>query len=230
MDRAGLLTGLARIYREAAPFRRRFAFALAASLALHATAIFGVRAGRGDASGITGVHATTLNARLILPSDTSGPSPQSVTTVAEQATREPIRASTASGNDGKPPRPAASGALPLDIARVGYYYLASRLQVAPTAMGNLVFEYPEDSPLRDGIVQVRVLISAQGDVDDAIVEAAAPPGVFDAAAVKALLRAKFWPGSLHGIAVASQLIVEVIFKDPGSSTLPGVSLSVKKSN
>lgn len=229
MDRAGLLTGLARIYREAAPFRRRFAFALAASLALHATAIFGVRAGRGDASGITGVHATTLNARLILPDDASD-RPQSVAATAEAPVGEPARASagSGSGNDGKPPRPAASGALPLDIARAGYYYLASRLQVAPTAKGDIVFEYPEDSQLRDGIVQVRVLINAQGTVDDAIVEVADPPGVFDAAAVKALLRAKFSPGSLHGIAVASQLIVEVIYKDPGSSTLPGVNLSVKK--
>ena len=100
--------------------------------------------------------------------------------------------------------------------------------MAPTAKGDIVFEYPEDSQLRDGIVQVRVLINAQGTVDDAIVEVADPPGVFDAAAVKALLRAKFSPGSLHGIAVASQLIVEVIYKDPGSSTLPGVNLSVKK--
>jgi len=80
--------------------------------------------------------------------------------------------------------------------------------------------------LRNGVVQARVLINARGGVDDAIVVAADPPGVFDAAAVKALLKARFSPGSLHGIAVASQLLVEIRYEDPGSSSLPGVSISV----
>jgi hypothetical protein len=237
MTAARLPTGRSGGFNEAASFRRRFALALALSLALHTAAVFGLRAGRGaGADGSTpGPHRVALLARLVAAADqgdeTGRVSAESASAASEQALPAPRstdQGTTAgSSGDGRPRRPAAAGALPLDLARVGYYYLASRLQVPPKALGDIPFEYPEDSPLRIGVVQARVLINVRGGVDDAIVEMADPPGVFDAAAVKALLKARFSPGSLHGIAVASQLLVEISYTDPGSSTLPGVGISVR---
>lgn len=207
---------------------RRLLLAIAASIALHATAVATLRAGRGEGSGGGASAATRLTARLVTQPQAGLPSPpSSIVAAAEHAIQDAPASNRQAGRRDRPPRPAASGTLPLDIVRTGQYYLASRLQVPPRAIGDLLLEYPEDSPLRDGVVVARVLINARGGVDEAIIEAADPPGVFDSAAVRGLLRSRFSPGSLHGIAVASQLLLEVRYRDPGNSTLPGVSISEK---
>lgn len=208
---------------------RRLLLAIAASIALHATAVATLRAGRGEGAGGGTSAATRLTARLVTQSEAGVPSspPASSAAAAEHAMQEALASRRQAGRSDRPTRPAASGTLPLDIVRTGQYYLASRLQVPPRAIGDLLLEYPEDSPLRDGVVVARVLINARGGVDEAIIEAADPPGVFDSAAVKGLLKSRFSPGSLHGIAVASQLLLEVRYRAPGNSTLPGVSISEK---
>lgn len=208
---------------------RRLILAIAASIALHATAVATLRAGRGEGAGGGESTVARLSARLMLAPPAQSPSsPASAIADAEPARPPAPVADRPAGRSERPPRPAASGTLPLDLARTGQYYLASRLQVPPRVIGELPLEYPEDSPLRDGVVVARVLISAGGGVDEAVIESADPPGVFDSAAVRGLLKARFSPGSLHGIAVASQLLLEVRYRDPGNSTLPGVSVSEKR--
>lgn len=233
MSGVGLLTGPARLYREAAPFRRRFAFALAVSLALHAAAVFGVRAGLG--AGSSGGGTVVLKARLVDATDPAATAlapAEPVTSAPDSPVVRPreTQPARADGENKAPRRPSASGALPLNFIQAGYYYLASKVHKPPAAIGDIDFQYPEDSPLRDGMVQARVLINARGSVDDVIVEVSDPAGVFDAAAIKALLTGRFSPGLLHGIPVPTQIEVEVRYKDPGSSTMPGVSIAVKKNN
>lgn len=238
MDRAWLLALVPRPYREAAPYRRRFAFALAVSLALHAAAMFGLRAGLG--AGSAGVGPVALNARLVPLQDMAdtaapaGASPPGMETPASDgiaARPRDAQALARGGGENRPPgRPGAPGALPFNFIQAGYYYLASKVHKPPAAIGDIDFQYPENSPLKDGMVQARVLINARGSVDDVIVEVSEPPGVFDAAAIKSLLTGKFSPGLLHGIPVPTQIAVEVRYMDPGSSTLPGVNIAVKNKN
>ena len=238
MDRAWLLALFPRLYREAAPFRRRFAFALAVSLALHAAAVFGVRAGLG--TGNTGSGTFVINARLVSLQDIADPatladaSLPSVETAASDNTvarpRDAQAPAKVEGENKARRQASAAGALPLNFIQAGYYYLASKVHQPPVAIGDIDFQYSENSPLRDGMVQARVLINARGSVDDVIVEVSEPPGVFDAAAIKALLTGKFSSGLLHGLPVPTQIEVEVRYKDPGASALPGVNVSVKKNN
>lgn len=233
MATAGALTGPRSWLSEAAPTRRRFAFALALSLALHAVVVVGVRAGRGAGSPATSSPGSVLTARLVPLEDAAAmPLPAESTPVDATSAITAREAVAAPQPDAvrRPPRPSASGALPLDFIQTGYYYLVSKVHKPPVVQGDINFEYPDNSPLRVGVVQARVLINAKGSVDDAIIEAADPPGVFDAVAIRALLRAKYTPGLLHGIAVPTQLMVEVRYQDPGSNTVPGVNISVKNRN
>lgn len=230
MATAGALTGSRSWLSETAPTRRRFAFALALSLALHAAVVVGVRAGRGAGSPGERVSAGNLLTARLVPLEAAALQMTPEATPTDSPTRSVSESVAPAAADAarKPRRPLASGTLPLDFIQAGYYYLASKVHKPPVLLGDIHFEYPDNSPLRNGIVQARVLVNARGSVDDAIIETADPPGVFDAVAIRALLAAKYSPGLLHGFAVPTQLMVEVRYLDPGSSTLPGVNISVKQ--
>lgn len=232
---AGTLNGSGLRASTAAPTWRRFALALGVSIVFHAVAVFGLRAGIGAGAGPTG-NVSMLTAHLVTkhdlghdqgndirqaPAQVAAVSPDGHSTVDRAAQVQP--AESAKGST----RPSGSGTLPFDYLRTGYYYPATHVHKPPSAVGDINFEYPPNSPIRDGMVFAKVLINARGGVDMVVVENAEPAGVFDDVAVRDLLNAKFSPGLMHGIPVPTQLLVEIRYKDPGGNFIPGTSISLK---
>jgi protein TonB len=91
------------------------------------------------------------------------------------------------------------------------YLLAKLLSVGPRPLNDIEPAYPDAADLRTGKVVLRLLIGETGHVDDVAVVRATPPGLFDASAIEAFSNARFSPGLAGGIAVKSQITVEVDF-------------------
>jgi protein TonB len=88
--------------------------------------------------------------------------------------------------------------------------LGATLNPGPRPLDEIEPDYP-DVHLREGVVVLRLLIGATGDVDDVAVVRSAPEGVFEQAALEAFSRARFAPGLAGGTPVKSQITVEVEF-------------------
>ncbi len=71
--------------------------------------------------------------------------------------------------------------------------------------------YPEEAKKQEGSVVLRLLISEAGAVDNVAVVRAYPAGLFEASALEAFGKAKFSPGKMLGVAVKSQITIEVLF-------------------
>jgi len=91
------------------------------------------------------------------------------------------------------------------------YLLAKLLTVGPRPLEDIEPKYPDAADLRTGTVVLRLLIGDTGHVDDVAVVRANPPGLFDASAMDAFAKARFSPGLVGGVAVKSQMTVEVEF-------------------
>ena len=91
------------------------------------------------------------------------------------------------------------------------YLFAAKLDPAPEPLGDIEPEYPEEGASRSGSVVLRILIGEKGQVDNVAVVRSSPPGVFDQSAVLAFSKARFSPGKVLGIAVKSQITIEVQF-------------------
>lgn len=193
------------------PIGLRLAIALAISLVLHAALIFGVRSGRGHGTGAAdGTNGSSRIAVRFMAAEVDAPPSVPVPLAPNPM---PAGTSLASGSRSQAP---GTGALPLNFALTRQYYLPNRINKPPLLLGKLEFSYPDGVDRRDGTVVVKVLINANGSVDDAIVESSDPPGVFDASAVQVLARAKFSPGELIGQKVPSQLLYEVHYSNAGN--------------
>ena len=107
--------------------------------------------------------------------------------------------------------PAAPPPLPAGLPPAPDYLVAVRLDPAPQPLGDIEPEYPEAGASRSGSVVLRILIGEKGQVDDVAVVRSSPPGVFDQSAVLAFSKASFSPGKLLGVAVKSQVTIEVQF-------------------
>lgn len=101
-----------------------------------------------------------------------------------------------------PPLPPAPG-----------YALSARLDPGPRPLDDIIPDYPENAHSRTGSVVVRILVAANGTLDDVAVADATPPGLFDRAAVEAVRRTRFAPGQLLGLPVKSQITVEIGFAE-----------------
>ena len=91
------------------------------------------------------------------------------------------------------------------------YLTGVHLDPGPRPLEDIEPDYPDPVHLREGTVVLRLLISETGHVDDVAVVRAAPPGVFEQAALDAFGKAKFAPGRAAGTPVKSQITVEVRF-------------------
>jgi len=96
------------------------------------------------------------------------------------------------------------------LAAAPDYALGVTLDPGPRPLDEIEPDYP-DVYLREGIVVLRLLISATGHVDDVAVVRSAPEGVFEQAALDAFGKARFAPGLAGGTPVKSQITVEVQF-------------------
>jgi len=108
------------------------------------------------------------------------------------------------------PVPASEPSRPA-LADAPDYLQGKLLTVGPRPLDDIEPRYPDGADLRTGKVVLRLLIGDTGHVDEVAVLRANPPGLFDAAAMEAFAKARFSPGLAGGVAVKSQMTVEVDF-------------------
>jgi len=105
-----------------------------------------------------------------------------------------------------PPPPAAPGLPPAPE-----YFAGGLLDPGPRPLEDVEPLYPEEAKQQEGSVVLRLLINEAGTVDNAAVVRAFPAGLFERSALDAFGKAKFSPGRMLGVAVKSQITIEVMF-------------------
>ena len=105
-----------------------------------------------------------------------------------------------------PTPPAAPGLPPAPD-----YFAGGRLDPGPRPLEDIDPLYPEDAKQQEGSVVLRLLINEAGTVDNVAVVRAYPAGLFEQSALEAFGKAKFSPGKMLGVAVKSQITIEVMF-------------------
>jgi protein TonB len=85
----------------------------------------------------------------------------------------------------------------------------------PMLLAPLNFSFPPDTRLQNGRIRVRILLDNKGEIEEMRVVAAAPPGVFDHAAIQVLRKGRYAPGYAGPVAVRSYLYMELTF-GPGA--------------
>ncbi|MCC6472775.1 MAG: energy transducer TonB [Burkholderiales bacterium] len=205
--------------------RRRLGAALALSIALHVL-VMGQKLGLpgGEPERFSGA-LPAIELRLLGPAharpDARG---------GEAAGTEPLEARAERASDAREAseeRQAAAAASPPGIpgpspqaieARPRQYYPASALERSPVALHTPPL--PEPPASAAGRVSLRLLINAEGGVDQALVDESVPPGMFERWASLAFRKARFTPGLRAGEPVASQLRIEIVIGAAGAATGP----------
>jgi TonB family protein len=100
------------------------------------------------------------------------------------------------------------------------YLPASQLDRRPAPNSEINPVPPKGSESRGGRVVARVLINESGKADRVIVESSEPRGLFDASVVAAFGTALYRPGYKSGVAVKSQMRVEVRIEPQDPSPAP----------
>lgn len=115
-----------------------------------------------------------------------------------------------------PPVPVELG-LPLDR-----YYTARELDVRAEPINDVDLVYPRRAyEMRTkGRVVLRIFINERGAIDDVSVVKAAPPGVFEEAALTATRALQFTPAMKNGRNVKSQKTIAVLFDPYESINIP----------
>lgn len=142
---------------------------------------------------------TPTNARA--PAKEAQPAPPAVPAPAAKAAPE-VAAAPAPA----PTPPAAPGLPPAPD-----YFAGGRLDPGPRPLEDIDPLYPEEAKQQEGSVVLRLLINEAGSVDNVAVVRAFPAGLFERSALDAFAKAKFSPGRMLGVAVKSQITIEVMF-------------------
>lgn len=180
----------------------RIPVALGISLLLHLAAVaLADRLPRGWQSGGDGWgqwSAGALHARLRAadPVETFAPAPK-------------VRES-------KSPRRTTD--LPSGALALPEYLPAEELDERPLIRTAVHPRFPEDAKVPRGLVVLELRISETGVVDEIVAQSAVPPGVFESAAREAFAPALFTPGRKGGVAVKSQVSIELRFGQTPAAT------------
>jgi TonB family protein len=120
-------------------------------------------------------------------------------TIVLQAAAVPVTAAT-------PARaPVASG------VPSATYYKRSELDARPYLVTHVKPEYPTGVPPNGGKARIRLFINAQGRIDRVEIVESSPSAKFGEAAANAFRSAQFEPGKRGGVAVKSQIQIEMDF-------------------
>ena len=179
---------------------------LALAVAVSAGAHFAVLANVPFTPGLSGASlfaGQPLNARLAPAAAQNPPEPQ------PQSERPPPapKPSAAQSSERQSPAAGMPGAL--------IYYRASELDERAIPLNQVDVLYPETALAAGtgGVVTLRLLIDHEGRLRDASVTDSRPAGVFENAALDAVLSLRFRPAMRNGVAVGSIKLIEVPF-DP----------------
>lgn len=180
----------------------RIPAALGASLILHGAALALVdrmpHGGQFASPDWGQWSAGALHARLRAPGGADAIAPAPSAPVARSAAGvDPALRQTARSTSGLP------------VAR--RYLPAEELDERPLVRTPVHPVFPAYAPVASGRVVLRLLISEAGTVDKAVAVQADPSGVFEQAAVDAFSSARFTPGRKNGLAVRSELRIELQF-------------------
>ncbi len=100
---------------------------------------------------------------------------------------------------------------PVGLPQAPSYFSAGTLDPGPKPLNDINPDYPARAGQQQGLVVLRLLINEKGVVDNVAVVRSAPAGYFEESALLAFGTALFSPGKLLGLAVKSQITVEVEF-------------------
>lgn len=114
------------------------------------------------------------------------------------------------GAPADPPTPVPSVLAP-GLAAAPAYLSGAHLDPGPHPLHDIEPVFPAEAGLQDGTVVLRVLINEAGIVDNVAVVRSSPPGLFENSALAAFGAATFSPGMVSGVAVKSQVTIEVQF-------------------
>ena len=168
-----------------------------------------------------GTPSTPVEAPAVAAPEASPPPPPPPPTLARAATRlgdaaHPAVVSAASAVVARVAPAAAGLPSPTPPADPGLppapdYFAGGRLDPGPRPLEDIDPLYPEDAKQQEGSVVLRLLINEAGTVDNVAVVRAYPAGLFEQSALEAFGKAKFSPGKMLGVAVKSQITIEVMF-------------------
>lgn len=205
-------------FAPGAAYRMRLSAALALSALLHAAVLYNVHgAGRGGApsAGNNTLSVRLQSAEQQHPGSVSLPRTAPNESLSEPAAPVPQTAAAPQPASAiAPATPGPNGPARFSDAR---YYLGSELDRRATPLHAIEPVYPDESSARGHNVVLRIFISERGTVDDVAVQSAGQAAEFENSAREAFARARFAPGTLRGVPVKSELMVEVKF-DPGTAS------------
>jgi TonB family protein len=198
----------------------RLAAALAASAALHAGAAYVAEVlPRGSPSGGgAAVAATSVQLRILGADAPASAPPTSV--VAELSARPALPEPTAVA------AVAPQAGTPFGLREEPRYYPPSQLDTRPYLLTRVEPIYPQGAPPDGGQAVLRLLIGEDGKVERAVVVSSEPVDKFGEAAAAAFGDAQFSAGKLNGVAVKSQLLIEMKFsalQPPGTTSAAKVT-------
>ncbi len=181
---------------------RRVAFALVVSACGHAALLANTAFVPAAAELSLFAAAQPLNARL---APAAALSPPDIQQQSEPRPRAPKPAPAPSGE----PQAQAAG-----MPAAPIYYRASELDERAIPLNQVDLAYPETalSAGTRGVVTLRLLIDHEGRLRDAAVMDSRPAGIFDKAALEAVMALRFRPAIRNGVAVGSIKLVEVPFE------------------
>lgn len=209
--------------------RFRVLVAVALAIALHAALLMPSRptlVGSALTAGAPAMVVRLLTRELAAPGTPVVPA-ETAAVVVPEATRSPTVALAPARQAGPdavpvaavkavPELAAALAPAPLPPADPGLppapdYFAGGRLDPGPRPLEDVNPLYPEEAKQQEGSVVLRLLISEAGAVDNVAVVRAFPAGLFERSALEAFGKAKFSPGRMLGVAVKSQITIEVMF-------------------
>jgi TonB family protein len=211
--------------------RRRFLVAGAFALTLHAVLLIPARPTL--IGGVIPETSPAMSVRVIAKHVVSLADPVPESVIPSQLTLEPARpiiavaAEEARRNTAAAPAGAASASAARTARHVAAasaastpepglppapaYLAGGGLDPGPRPLEEVEPVYPEDAKQQVGSVVLRLLINEAGAVDNVAVVRASPAGPFEKSALEAFGNAKFSPGRMLGVAVKSQITIEVLF-------------------
>ena len=151
-----------------------------------------------------------------LPGDAAaGVVPAGSQSAARRRQQEPSDATAPAATPVAKAKPVAEAASvtspPAALAPAPAYLFGSRLDPGPQPLHDIEPVFPAEAGQQEGTVVLRLLIGESGSVDDVAVVRSEPKGVFESAALAAFGAARFAPGRVLGVAVKSQITIEVSF-------------------
>jgi TonB family protein len=189
----------------------RVVWAVTASLLAHALLIT-VTGGRGSGDGWPA--AVSIQPRPVISATLTG---NAADTLAVADTLPVAIEATANAGPGANPSEQAGGGQPgssIGLAAPTHYHPARELDIRPQIRSQVEPSYPRSAfeQGQAGSVRLRILIDAQGRVDDVIASGRDAGDPFAAAAVAAFRAARYTPGVKNGLAVPSEVMIEVQFE------------------